>query len=135
MSGRVDREIEEILSRAGDFGRPGPDDPRIPPQKPSLFSRISRYLRGLSVSGQTMLLSLVLAVVAFALSSSFPQIAAVVTIVSVSLFASAYFKAFQGPKNIGPERRWRGQVIEYPKYGRNDLGWRLRRWWQSITRH
>ena len=55
-----------------------------------------RYIRGLSVSGQTMLLSLILAVVAFVLSMSQPTIATVVTLTAVGLFVYAYITALSG---------------------------------------
>lgn len=137
MNQRVEREIEEILSRSGDFGRSSakPTYSRDSRKwQPGSLGRGSAFWTKLGGPGQAMLLALALGILAYILQFRFPLLATMVTLIAVAFFVAAYVQAWRGPKNISSEHRWRGQVIDYKQGAAGDLGLRLRRWWNKVSR-
>ncbi|MCS7001552.1 MAG: hypothetical protein NZ518_01770 [Dehalococcoidia bacterium] len=138
---RVEREIEEILSKAGDLGHPQPNGgPRRPEPLPfrprasaTWVDRAGRFWARLAAPGQAMFLSLGLAVVAYGLQVHQPLLAKLLAMVAIALFIAAYAFAWRRPQNLGSERRWRGQVIDYDDRRHGDLGDRLRQWWRRLS--
>lgn len=81
-----------------------------------------------------MLLALVCTLGAYVAFYRAPTIGFVLTLLAVGCFIAAYVIAFRGPKNLGSERRWRGQVIDTRQSAGSDLGPQIRRWWDRLRR-
>jgi hypothetical protein len=81
-----------------------------------------------------MLLAAIFTVAAYLVYYRFPAIGVLCTAIAVGCFIGAYVIAFRGPQNLGRERRWRGQLVDYGDSSPGDLGPTLRRWWGRLTR-
>lgn len=140
MSQRYEREIEEILRKAGSLG-PAPTTRRAPVQergtqrpweegKAGRTPRIGGYWARLSTNGQIMLGSLILGVVAFVVRFQSPEIGFLIAMVATVLFFIAYLSGFRGPQNLGSERRWRGERVDYQPYQGPSPIDQIKEWWQ-----
>lgn len=133
MPSRVEREIDEILRRL---------EPSLPrePRLRRLRRAAGRALRGprnaLSgafrrfTAGNVMLLAFALIIGSLVASRMWDDAGRLMLIAGVALFALALVASFAGRKTA-PERRWRGQVIQY---GEPTLADRLRSWWRAKSR-
>ena len=144
MPQRYEREIEEILRKAGNIG-PTPATRRAPvqergPHRPweerraHTGPRWRTYLGRLSTSGQLLLLSIVLAVGGFVAQFQAPAVGTVLSMAAVGCFIIAYITGLRGPQNLGSERRWRGERVDYSNPGGPSPIEQLRDWWQRRSR-
>ena len=128
MSQRLEREIDEILAReAPDFSGPPHPIPfrrrrrfRLPPPP--------GWLGRLPSTSVLMLASIILAILVFFLNPRWPLLATVFAVIALALFIAGYVLAFRGPQAVGPDRRWRGQVVEYRRADEPEWLSRFRRW-------
>ena len=124
MPDRYQREIEDILQQAGDLG-PGPRSGR---RRRGVLALVWRYF-GQAPSGSTwgitpgrvMLAAVVVLLLALVAGSITSGVAPLLGFAGLLLFIVGYAMFFIKPPK--PEKRWRGQPIEY-----GDSWWsRLRR--------
>ena len=124
MSERYQREIEEILNEAGesapaDRSKEGRGVPLIPP----FFRKGSgKSGRVHFTSGRLMFIGLVLLLSAILVSAMFPGLLGPIVWLSLILFILGYVLFFARP-SAGPEKRWRGRVIEQDRPPRMASGW------------
>lgn len=132
MSERYQREIEEILSQAGESApaeRSRKD--RGVPLMPSFF-RAGRGPGGRAFlsSGRLMFIGLALLLSAILVSAIFPGFLGPVVWLSLIFFILGYVLFFARPSG-GPEKRWRGRVIEQDSPTRASGLWRrIQRWFK-----
>ena len=124
MSERYQREIEEILSQAGesepaDRPKKGRGVPLIPP-----FFRKGRGTGGRVrfSSGRLVFIGLALLLSAILVSAMFPGLLGLIMLLSLILFILGYVLFFARP-SAGPEKRWRGRVIEQDRPSGMSGGW------------
>ena len=111
---RFEREIDEIIEQKGGF-LTGPDGEEALTPKPARQpSRISRSLRGLSVSPWRLLMSGIAMILIVALLwNVLPSLHTLLFVVAIGLFLFGYFLSFAWPGGVyGGQKRWRGQVID-----------------------
>ena len=124
MSERYQREIEEILNQAGesapaDRSKKGRGIPLIPP----FFRKGSGTDRRVHFSsGRLMFIGLALLLSAILVSAMFPGLLGLIMLLSLILFILGYVLFFARP-SAGPEKRWRGRVIEQDRPSRMASGW------------
>jgi hypothetical protein len=120
---RYEREIEDILGRGGDDLPGGPSRPprrQRPLRPPGGGWRLS--------PGWMLALGLGLLVVAGVCSLFIPVLTQPLGWAGIALLVTGYFLSFRrrrGP-GTGPggyQKRWRGEVIDFPSPGRRS-GWR-----------
>ncbi len=132
MSERYQREIEEILSQAGESApveRSGKG--RGVPLMPS-FLRAGKGPgnRTFLSSGRLMFIGLALLLSAILISAIFPGFLGPIVWLSLIFFILGYVLFFARP-SAGPEKRWRGRVIEQDRpSGSGGLWRRVRRWFK-----
>lgn len=142
MTQRYEREIDEILRKAGDLG-PAPTTTRRPPvqergtQHPWDERRrtnppnVGGFWSKLTVNGQIMLASLVLGIIAFVVAQQQPVAGGVLAVAATCCFFVAYVNGWRGPQNIGSERRWRGERVDYDsQYDTVTPFEQLKDWWK-----
>ena len=124
MSERYQREIEEILSQAGesapaDGSRKGRGVPLLPP-----FFRTGRGggNRAYLTSGRLMFIGLALLLSAILVSAIFPGFLGPIVWLGLIAFILGYVLFFARP-SAGPEKRWRGRVIEQDRPSSMGGGW------------
>lgn len=125
MSGRLQREIEEILSRY-DKSAPRRRRWRRWPRRPrralaESWGALAFRLRRLSL-GQVMLLGILLLLIAFFFHSTTPY----TVYAGLALFFGAFLLSFRRGQ-ARPEVRWRGHPMDLRQPG---VGIRIRQWWQ-----
>ena len=133
MSERYQREIEEILNQAGesvpaDGSKKDRGVPLIPP-----FFRKGRGTGGRVrfSSGRLMFIGLALLLSAILVSAMFPGLLGPIVWLSLIMFILGYVLFFARPSS-GPEKRWRGRVIEQDRSSGMGSGWfsGLQRWFK-----
>ncbi|GIW09957.1 MAG: hypothetical protein KatS3mg061_1014 [Dehalococcoidia bacterium] len=139
VSRRLEQEIEEILARSGDLAPPPRAAHRPPPQPDTRkwapgMDRAGSLWSRLGSAGQLMALALLLTLVAYVAWYRSALAGFVFTVLAVGCFLGAYLRGWRGPQALGRERRWRGQRLDFTDYRTSDLGGRLRRWWQRLSR-
>ena len=124
MSERYQREIEEILSQAGesapaDRSKKGRGVPLLPP-----FFRTGRGggNRAYLTSGRLMFIGLALLLSAILVSAIFPGFLGPIVWLGLIAFILGYVLFFARP-SAGPEKRWRGRVIEQDRPSGMGGGW------------
>ena len=133
MSERYQREIEEILNQAGesvpaDGSKKGRGIPLIPP----FFRKGSGTGRRVHFSsGRLMFIGLALLLSAILVSAMFPGLLGPIVWLSLILFILGYVLFFARP-SAGPEKRWRGRVIEQDSSSGMAGGWMrgFQRWFR-----
>jgi hypothetical protein len=131
MPNRIEREIEEILTRLDEFV---PDESRMRRLRrraraalQAVWDEVRHRTRGIT-AGHVVLASVVVLLVAFFLRGSFPTFFRIATWVAVgALFAAIFFSI--RPVRRQSTRYWRGQPVDVRRPG---LLTRLR-WW--LRRH
>jgi hypothetical protein len=130
MPDRVEREIEEILSKIDDFATEAPRIRAQRKQRERATPRIQPSANWLSRIGigQLMLLSILLVLGSHFILGGFSSAAAQYgIIIGLVLFFSSFLLSFRPRVSAPQEKRWRGRIIE-PESNR---GWpRLGRWWR-----
>ena len=132
MSERYQREIEEILSQAGETApversKKGRGVPIMPSflrsgREPGTRNRLS--------SGRLMLIGLALLLSAILVSAIFPGFLGPIVWLSLIFFILGYVLFFARPSG-GPEKRWRGRVIEHDRPAGSGGLWRkVQRWFK-----
>lgn len=130
MSDRLQREIEEILSKVE--GIPPQARPRrhlnlrLGQRLHSLLQGLLERLSRVSV-GQLMLASIAVILVAYLFRSVIP-VANYLIMAGITLFLVSFVLSFRRPR-IAYEKRWRGRVVDDREPSLAD---RLRLWWQRI---
>lgn len=116
MSEQYQKEIEEILERAGE----APVAPVERRPRPGLWRLLRMYFRqsmgskGWPISpGRLMLTAVSLLLAALVLSRFMPAAVVPLALGGLILFFVAYGMFFV-PGRKGPEKKWRGQLIEEP---------------------
>ena len=130
MSGRMDREIEEILARSEEVLTSQPGKPqRSRRQGSSRWSRPGWTRLGGSISpGRVFIASVALLLTALILNVAGAGPVAVLFWLGLVLFIVAYALFFVRSSSP-PELRWRGKPVDY---GRPPSLWtRVRRWLRS----
>ena len=118
MADRYQREIEEILRKAGDVAPPVAPSPRKVGLRRLIWTNIKQSLAGKPLSftpGRAMLAAVLLLLAALVLNSVGVGPVALVALAGLILFIVAYGMFFIRPPK--PQKRWRGQVIEEEKDG------------------
>ena len=118
MADRYQREIEEILRKAGDVAPPVAPSPRKAGLRRLIWTNIKQSLAGKPLSftpGRAMLAAVLLLLAALVLNSVGVGPVALVALAGLILFIVAYGMFFIRPPK--PQKRWRGQVIEEEKNG------------------
>lgn len=114
MSDRYEREIEEILRQAGDTGLDNDKEYRRRRLLPLVLDVAYRSLKGRPwtlTSGRVLLIALGVLVLAAILSSVTNGLGPILGLVGLVIFIVGYAMFFIKPPR--PEKRWRGQPIEY----------------------
>ena len=116
MSEQYQKEIEEILEKAGE----APIAPVERQPRPGLWRLLRQYFRqsmgkrGWSISpGRVMLTAISLLLAALVLRMFMPVVVVPLALAGLILFFVAYGMFFV-PGRKGPEKKWRGQLIEEP---------------------
>ena len=116
MSEQYQKEIEEILERAGE----APVAPVERQRRPGLWRLLRMYFRqsmgsrGWPISpGRLMLTAVSLLMAALVLRMFMPAVVVPLALAGLILFLVAYGMFFL-PGRKGPEKKWRGQLIEEP---------------------
>ena len=133
MSERYQREIEEILSQAGESAPA--DRPKgsrgIPPIPP--FFRTGRGVgnRAFLTSGRLMFIGVILLLSAILVSATFPGLLGPIVWLGLIAFILGYVLFFARP-SAGTEKRWRGRVIENDRQSGMGVGWLrgVQRWFR-----
>ncbi len=133
MPSRVEREIDEILRRL----EPSlPREPRMRRVRRAAGRALRRSwdactgaLRRLS-AGNGMLLAFALIIGSLVVSRVWDDAGRFMLIAGLAVFVLALVASFTGRRSA-PERRWRGQVIDY---GAPTLADRLRNWWRAKSK-
>ncbi len=138
MPDRIEREIEDILSRIDDFLPEERRARRIGRRVGSFFASAAGALRDTLSRfspGTLMLAALAAFIAALVIDSYTPTLARYMIIASVAVFLGALVLSLvRGASRGGNpriEKRWRGQAIDY---GEPTIGDRLRSWWQNKSR-
>ena len=130
MSDQYKKEIEEILEKAGES--PVTPVEQRPTPRPGLGRLLRQYFRRSMGGGRwpispgrVMLTAVSLLLMAVFLRAIVPGAVGPLGIIGIVLFLVGYGMFFvRGPK--GPEKKWRGQLIEEPS---NNV---LSAWWGRI---
>ena len=134
MPNRIEREIEEILSRLDEFVPEESRSRRLRRRTGTVLSSVGDRLRaatrGIS-GGHVVLGAAVLLLLAMFLRSSFPLVARWATYVGLAVIFVAIFLAIKPVHRRQPSRYWRGQPIDIRRPG---LLNRLRVWWRRRNR-
>ena len=130
MPDQYKKEIEEILKQAG-------EEPTLPVErqpKLGLWRLMRQYIRqsmagrGWSISpGRVMLTAVSLLLVALVLRMFIPGVVGPLALVGLLLFMVGYGMFFVSPRK-GPEKKWRGQLVEEPSENA------LTAWWERFRR-
>ena len=130
MSDQYQKEIEEILKKAGE----SPQHPVEQQPRPGLWRLLRQFFRqsmggrGWSISpGRVMLTAVSLLLAALVLRMFIPSVVGPLALVGLLLFIVGYGMFFVSPRK-GLEKKWRGQLIEEPT--RNALA----TWWERFRR-
>lgn len=132
---RYEREIEEILQKIVDF--PSDSNARRRAKRPGLWSQIRHRIPPISLSFTTNNLTVaavILTILGFALHDYAPRVAPLASMAAVVLFVAIIYQSFQH-RRTRYEKRWRGQVIQFPSKQRtpwNELRFRLTILWRSL---
>ncbi|MFQ5880271.1 MAG: hypothetical protein ACE5IZ_08880 [Dehalococcoidia bacterium] len=125
MSGKLQREIEEILSR---YDKSGPRRKwwrrwprRLRQALAEAWAGLTFRLPRISL-GQVMLLGILLLLIAFFFRSTTPY----TVYAGLALFFGAFILSFRRSQ-ARPEVRWRGRPMDLSQPG---VGDRIRQWWQ-----
>ncbi len=113
MADRYQREIEEILQRAGEVAPPVAPSPRKVGLRRIVWNSVKQSLSGKPLSfspGRAMLAAVLLLLAALVLNSVGVGPVALVALAGLILFIVAYGMFFIRPPKA--QKRWRGQVIE-----------------------
>lgn len=133
MPSRVEREVDEILRR---LETSLPREPRWRRVRRALRRALSSLWETLAHSfrrftaANAMLLAFVLIIGSLVVGRVWDDAGRFMLVGGVALFVLALVMSFAGRRSL-PERRWRGQVIEY---GEPTLADRLRNWWRAKSR-
>ncbi len=130
MPDQYQNEIEEILKQAGES--PTPPVERQP--RPGLWRLLRQYFRqsmggrGWSISpGRVMLTAVSLLLAALVLRMFVPGVVGPLALAGLLLFIVGYGMFFVSPRK-GPEKKWRGQLIEDPSENALSV------WWERFRR-
>ena len=130
MPEQYKKEIEEILKQAGE----APMLPAEQQPRPGLLRLMRQYFRqsmgarGWSISpGRVMLTAVSLLLAALLLRMFIPGVVGPLALVGLLLFIVGYGMFFVHPRK-GPEKKWRGQLIEDPSENA------LSMWWERFRR-
>jgi len=138
---RYEREIEEILQKIVDF--PSENSVRRTRRpKRSFLDRVRAGIPAVSptlTTGNLTFGAILLAILGFALRDFAPSVAPLASMAAVALFVAVIVESLfrRRPRY---EKRWRGQVIEFPRKKlapwnelrfRITILWRSLRWWMS----
>lgn len=131
MPNRIEREIEEILTRLDEFV---PEESRARRVRRRFGATVSdgwywlrSRTRGIS-GGHIVLGAAVLLVLAMFLRGSFPTFARWATYLGLIVIFGAIFLSIRPVHRRQPQRYWRGQPVELRK--RVGPFMRLRMWWR-----
>jgi hypothetical protein len=134
MPNRIEREIEEILTRLDEFV---PEEKRSRRLKRSAGSawrnvgdRVRGALRGIS-GGHVLLGAAALLLLGLFLQGPFPTLSRWAMVVALVIFFGAIFLSIRGPRRQRTVRYWRDQPIELR---RPNPFMRLRMWWRRRNR-
>ncbi len=133
MPSRVEREIDEILRR---LESSLPREPRMRRVRRALGGALSGLRDALVHSvrwvtaANAMLLAFALIIGSLVVGRLWDDAGRLMLIAGVALFLLALVMSFAGRRSL-PERRWRGQVIDY---GAPTLADRIRSWWRAKSR-
>ena len=134
MPNRIEREIEEILSRLDEFVPEESRSRRLRRRLGAILAgvgdRLTAATRGIS-GGHVVLGAAVLLLAAMLLRSSHPFVAKWATYVGVAVIFAAIFLSIKPIHRRQPSRYWRGQPIDIR---RPSLLNRLRVWWRRRNR-
>lgn len=134
MPNRIEREIEEILTRLDDFvpeeGRARRLRRRAHAVLDNAWVRVRSATRGIT-GGHVVLGAAVLLVAAMFLRGSFPTFARWATYLGLVVIFGAIFLSIRPVHRRQPTRYWRGQPVDLR---RTSLLTRLRMWWRRRNR-
>lgn len=135
---RIDREIEEILSRSDNVlplpprdsrrTRPSIQRPVAGPSPSSLSNTAAQWHT--QILSAPLLLGLFAAILAFIISGSSPLLANLFAFAAVVLVLLPIVQRFRSPGSAPEAKMWRGQVID-PRAGESSPISQIRRWWSS----
>lgn len=127
MSNRLQREIEEILSKVEGVPPPAPRRRlklRWGQRLHDLLRAVPTFLSHISV-GQLMLTAIAIIIIAYVFRFGNPVLARYIIIAGIALFAASLLLSFRR-SNTTYQKRWRGQLIDDRG---PSLAERLRMWW------
>lgn len=137
---RVDREIEEILSRSENVlplppreSRPKRPSIQKPPQAqtPTFSDLTARW--GPRVLAAPILLALGAALMSVLLSGSSPLLANLFAFLAVGLVLYPIIQRFRSPSTAPEARMWRGREID-PRFDQPSPISQIKQWWSSQRR-
>ncbi|MFN8555959.1 MAG: hypothetical protein U0531_00915 [Dehalococcoidia bacterium] len=134
MPNRIEREIEEILTRLDEFV---PDErrmARVRRRVGAVLAALGAWTGGLTrriSGGYVVLAACVVLVLAFFLHSSFPTFAKWATYAGLAVVFTALVLSIRPPRRRSSARYWRGQPVELT---RPSPLMRLRMWWRRRNR-
>jgi hypothetical protein len=134
MPNRIEREIEEILTKLDEFV---PEESRARRARrrtgsalSGLWARFRAATSGIS-GGHIVLGAAVLLLLAILLRGPFPEFARWATYIGLAVFFGAIFLSIRGRRRSPAGRYWRGQPIDLKHPGPLT---RLRMWWRRRNR-
>ncbi|MSQ27118.1 MAG: hypothetical protein EXR51_03135 [Dehalococcoidia bacterium] len=137
MGSQFDRDIDDILSKLGEFGPKETGWQRLRRIAMARIAALGAAIRSLpqAVPGDQMMLAAVVFIAgAFFLRYVFPGFARLVAVAGLILFVAAFAVSFNQLFGSGRRRvRWRGQVIDMTAYGSGYLN-RFLFWLRSKLR-
>lgn len=135
---RIDREIEEILSRSDNVlplppresrsRRPSIQRPMTPPSASSLPNAAAQWRT--QFLNAPILLGLFAAILAFVVSGSSQLLANLFAFAAVVLVLLPIIQRLRRPASAPETKMWRGQVID-PRAGESSPISQIKRWWSS----
>lgn len=137
---RVDREIEEILSRSENVLPLPPREPR--PKRPSIQKAPQTSSSSLSdltarwgprILAAPILLALGAALVSVLIAGSSPLLANLFAFVAVALVLYPIIQRFRRPSSAPEAKMWRGQEID-PRLNQPTPISLIKQWWSSQRR-
>ncbi len=130
MSERYQREIEEILSQAGESAPAdrSKKDRGVPLLPPVFRTGRGGGNRAYFTSGRLMFIGLALLLSAILVSAIFPGFLGPIVWLGLIAFILGYVLFFARP-SAGLEKRWRGRVIE-----QEPPAWSGGGWWSRLQR-
>ncbi|MEK7214720.1 MAG: hypothetical protein AAB289_03905 [Chloroflexota bacterium] len=137
MGSRFDRDIDDILSKLGEFGPKETGWLRLRRIVTARFAALGAAIRSLPQAvpaDQMMLAAVVFIAAAFFLRYVFPGFARLVGVAGLILFVAAFVVSFNQLFGSGRRQvRWRGQVIDMTSYSSGYLN-RFLSWLRSKLR-